>query len=219
MGRVAACVLLMMSLTCVPIAASANPWLKDAGAGELISNATVTRQQSGLAPGTQASAFSDLHLEYGVVNDVTLVVDSSFQQYVVNGMTRSVFDTAWAGTRVALKRWDNSILSFEAVGGISGIRQNALPDAPLALNGTAEARLMFGQGFDLFARHAFAGIEGGWRWRAGAPADEFLLDGIAGIAPWQSALLMLQSFAIAGAGPARGAYRRYDLVKLQFSLA
>ena len=218
-GRAAACVLLMLPLACVPIAASANPWLKDSGAGELISDATITRQQSGLAPGTQASAYSNLHLEYGVVGNVTLVADSSFQQYVANGMTRSAFDTAWAGPRIALKRWDNSILSFEGVGGISGIRQNTLPDSPLALSGTAEARLMFGQGFEVFARHAFAGVEGGWRWRAGAPANEFLLDTVAGIAPWQSALLMLQSFSIAGSGTARGAYRRYDLVKLQLSLA
>ena len=78
---------------------------------------------------------------------------------------------------------------------------------------------MFGEGFDVLNRHAFAGIEGGWRWRGGPPADEFVLDTIVGIAPWQSALLMLQSFAIVGAGPARGAYRRYDLVKLQLSLA
>ena len=78
---------------------------------------------------------------------------------------------------------------------------------------------MFGEGFDVFRRHAFAGMEAGWRWRAGPPADEAVLDAILGIDPWPSALLMLQSFAISSTGSASGAYRRYDLIKLQLTLA
>jgi hypothetical protein len=204
-----------------PIAsvACANPWLKDEGVGEFISSATVTRQQAGLAAGASANAFSSLHLEYGAGPRATLIADSGFQQYALGGQTRTVFDTAWLGGRFALNRWDNSVLSMEAAGGVSGIRDNPLPGAPLSLDGTAVTRLMFGEGFEVLNRHGFAGIEGGWRWRPGPPADEFLLDTVLGIEPWESALLMLQSFSISGLGPARGAYRRYDLVKLQLSLA
>jgi hypothetical protein len=200
-------------------AAWANPWLKEAGAGEFISSAAITRQSAGLAGGASANAFSGLHLEYGAGRRATLIADTGFQQYASGGQTRSVFDTAWAGARFALYRWDNSLLSFEAGGGISGIRDNPLPGAPLSIDGTGQARLMFGEGFEVLGRHAFAGIEGGWRWRAGPPADELLLDTVLGIAPWESALLMLQSFSISSLGQARGAYRRYDLVKLQLSLA
>jgi hypothetical protein len=200
-------------------AAWANPWLKDEGAGEVISSISVTRQEAGLSAGASADGFSSLHVEYGVDRRATLIVDAGFQQYTAGGQARAVFDTAWMGTRVALRRWDNSLLSFEASGGTSGIRDNPLPGAPLSLDGMGEARLMFGEGFEILGRHAFAGIEGGWRWRAGPPADELRLDAGAGIAPWESGLLMLQSFSISGLGSAKGAYRRYDLVKLQLSFA
>jgi hypothetical protein len=215
-GVAAAGVLLLLFLT---LGAHANPWLKEQGAGEFISSTTVTRQQAGLAAGASANAFSDLHLEYGADEKATLVADASVQQYALGGQAQTVFDTAWLGTRVALRRWDNSLVSVEAVGGVSGIRNNPLPGAPLSLDGTGEARLMFGEGFEVLDRHAFAGIEAGWRWSGGPPADELVLDTVAGVAPWESALLMLQSFAISGTGDARGAYRRYDLVKLQLTLA
>ena len=55
--------------------------------------------------------------------------------------------------------------------------------------------------------------------RRGAPADEVVFDAMLGIAPWPSALLMFQSFSITGVGSASGAYRRFDIVKLQLSLA
>ena len=78
---------------------------------------------------------------------------------------------------------------------------------------------MFGEGFELFDRHGFLSAEAGWRWRGGAPADEFLLDFGTGMEPWASGLVMLQSFSIFAASGATGAYRRYDLSKLQLSVA
>jgi hypothetical protein len=199
--------------------AGANPWLKDKDAVEVISSTTITRQEAGLSGGASANGFSSFHLEYGALQNVTLVVDSGFQQYAASGQSLAAFDTAWAGVRSVLTRWDNSLLSFEVVGGVSGIRQNSLPGAPLALDGTSELRLMFGEGFTVLKRHAFAGLETGWRWRAGPPADELVFDTVLGIEPWSSGLLMLQSFTISVIGNARGAYRRYDLVKLQLSIA
>ena len=215
-GAVAAGLALLLFLA---LGAHANPWLKEKGDGEFISSTMVTRQQAGLAAGASANAFSDLHLEYGAHEKAPLVVDTGLQQYALGGQAQTVFDTAWAGARVPLRRWDNSLFSAEAVGGISGIRDSPLPGGPLSLDGTGEARLMFGEGFEILDRHAFAGVEAGWRWRGGPPADELVLDTVAGIAPWRSALLMLQSFAISGTGDARGAYRRYDLLKLQLTLA
>jgi hypothetical protein len=110
-------------------------------------------------------------------------------------------------------------LSAEFVGGVSGVRRDGPPDFRVAVDGTAEGRLMFGHGFDWLGRHAFVGIEAGWHWRPGPPADEAAIDTIVGIAPWSSALLMLQSFSIIGTGRAEAPYRRYDLAKLQLSLA
>ena len=198
--------------------AHANPWPKEDGQIETIGNATIYRQESGLTGGA-TTAWSDFHLEYGATSRITLLADSSFQQYMAGNQRVAAFDTAWLGARATLIGWDNSVLSAEIHGGTSGIRENSSIGSPLPLNGTAEARLMYGQGFEALNRHAFAGAEFGWRWRGGAPADEFVFDTIAGIAPWASALLMLQSFSIAGVGSARGVYRRYDLTKLQLSLA
>ena len=199
--------------------AKANAWLKEKGDGEIISSSTISRQESGLAPGNSVSAYSALYLEYGALQNATVVADASAQQYTAENESQSAFDTAWLGLRVPLRRWDYSILSVEARMGASGIRKDASASSGLSIDGTGEARLMFGDGFDVLGRHAFASIEGGWRWRPGPPADELAFDATAGIEPWSSGLLMLQTFSIVGMGPARGAYRRYDLVKAQLSFA
>jgi hypothetical protein len=110
------------------------------------------------------------------------------------------------------------VLSAELGGGLAGVRRSAFTPE-IGLNGRAEARLMFGRGFEVLGRHGFTGLEAGWRWRGGAPADELLLDVAAGIEPWDGGLLMLQSFSIRSIGEARGAYRPYSLSKLQLSFA
>ena len=197
--------------------ASANPWVKDVGAAELIGNVTLTREESGLANGA-ARATSGGHLEYGLAQRTTLILDGDVQRQTAAGANATNFDNASAGLRTVLAQGDYSVLSAEVQGGVSGVRRSAnTPEIGLA--GRAEARLMFGQGFDVLGRHSFAGLETGWRWRGGAPADEFLFDMEAGMEPWDSALIMLQSFSIASTGVASGAYRRYSVSKLQLSIA
>lgn len=200
-------------------AALANAWLKEKGQGEVISSTTVVRQQSGLSGGVAAQGFSALHVEYGALENASLIADAGYTQYASQGTTNTLFDTAFGGSRFIINRWDNSVLSAELLGGVSGIRENFLPGSPIAMHGTSAFRLAFGNGFDFLGRHAFAGVEAGYRWRPGPPADELQLDWTVGIEPWSTGLLMLQSFAISGLGPAHGAYRRYDLVKFQLSLA
>lgn len=199
--------------------ALANAWLKEKGAGEVISSTSVNRQRSGLAGGAAAQGYSGLHVEYGAFAKTTLIADAGYQQYTSQGRASTVFDAALAGGRFLLNRWENSILSVEALGGVSGVRESFNPGSPIAIQGATISRVGFGQGFDLFGRHAFASVEAGWRWRPGPPADELLFDTNIGIEPWSTGILMLQTFTIAGIGPANGAYRRYDLVKVQLSLA
>jgi len=197
--------------------ANANPWVKDDGAAELITNVTLTREEAGLANGA-AQATSGAHLEYGIAPRTTLIVDGDVQRQTVIGENRTNFDNAWAGLRTVLAQSDFSVVSAEFQGGVSGVRRS--PNTPeIGLAGRAEARLMFGHGFEVLGRHSFASLETGWRWRGGAPADEFLFDFGAGMEPWDSALIMLQSFSIASTGVATGAYRRYSLSKIQLSIA
>ena len=197
--------------------ASANPWLKDKGELEIIQGMTVTKERAGFAAGA-ANATFDVHLEYGAGAGATLILDSDFQRQMTAAGSRTNFDNAWAGVRTILVRSDYSVLSAELDAGLSGVRRS--PVTPqIGLNGRAEARLMFGEGFEALGRHGFAGVEAGWRWRGGAPADEFLFDIGAGLEPWDGGLMMLQSFSILSTGEARGAYRRYGLSKLQLSAA
>ena len=49
-------------------------------------------------------------------------------------------------------------------------------------------------------------------------ANHVYFDATAGIAPWSSALVLLQSFSIVGTGDASGAYRRFELSKVQLSI-
>ena len=105
-------------------AASANPWLKDDGAIEAISSTTTSREQTGLAASLQSS--SSLHIEYGASDRATLIVDGSFQRFTSGTASGTSFDNAWAGVRMALKRWDNSLLSTEWVAGISDRKSTRL---------------------------------------------------------------------------------------------
>jgi cellulose synthase/poly-beta-1,6-N-acetylglucosamine synthase-like glycosyltransferase len=195
--------------------ANANPWLKEPGELEVIQSATVTKQTAGYAAGSASSTF-DTHAEYGISPYATLILDGDVQQQMTAAGGRPDFDNAVAGVRTILQRNDYSVLSGELDAGLSGVRRSPLtPD--IALGGRGEIRLMFGEGFEVFGRHAFSGVETGWRWRGGAPADEFLFDLGAGFEPWEGGLLMLQSFSILSTGAAHGAYRRYGLSKLQFS--
>jgi hypothetical protein len=199
-------------------AARSGPWLKAQGEGEVISGGEWVRRNAGFASGQSAQADEAFHAEYGAAPDVTLVLDSDMQRNMAAGETGTAFDNAWAGARTALKQWDHAVLSAELDGGVAGIR-DAVSPTRISLQGTAQARLMFGQGFTLFGHHAFAGIETGYHWRAGPPADEVAIDAGAGLEPWHNGLLLLQSFSIIGVGPASGAYRRYDLLKGQIALA
>lgn len=199
-----------------------NPWLKPAGEGEAILNLMVAEASAGFAPaGRAADAASDLHVEYGAFDNLTLVADSDVT-YDKPGATRPArtrFDTAWMGARMQLARWEDSVVSLEGAGGLAGLYDTAWPSRALSLNGVAAARLLFGHGFDLFGRHAFTSVEGGWRWRGGAAADEATFDMTLGMAPWRDGLLMLQSFSAMSTGSARPPYRRYDMHKLQLSVA
>jgi cellulose synthase/poly-beta-1,6-N-acetylglucosamine synthase-like glycosyltransferase len=202
---------------CTVQMAGANPWLKDKGEIELIQGSTFTKDRSGLAGGAADATF-DMHLEYGAAPDATLIFDGDVQQQMTASGSRTNFDNASAGVRTILRRTDYSVLSAELDAGIAGVRLS--PTTPdIGLNGRAEMRLMFGEGFEAFGHHGFAGAETGWRWRGGAPADEFLFDLGAGIEPWGGGLVMLQSFSILSTGQATGAYRRYGLLKLQLSAA
>ena len=219
MPRGAAVLLVAAMLIVHARASAANPWLKEEGDAELIANLEISKQPDGLGPGATAGASSALHLEYGYDRRATLIADIDAQRYSWDGPGQTRFNNARAGLRTAMARWDNSLLSVEAIAGAMAVRDGPLPNTTISLYGTAEGRLMFGQGFDVLGRHAFSGIEAGWRWRPGPPADEAVLDAILGIAPWPGGLAMLQSFSILGTGRAAGAYSRYSLSKLELSLA
>ncbi len=160
-------------------------------------------------------------IEYGLSDRATLVMKANVV-YDAQAGTRvqrgAHFDTAWTGFRVNLRRWDQSVLAAEATTGMARTYATVTGN-PIVTNGVAQARLLFGRDFTLANRHSFAAVEVGWRWRGGAPADEAILDFTTGIAPWQSALLMLQSFSVVSTGQAHAPYRRYDAHKLQLSLA
>jgi hypothetical protein len=197
--------------------ANANPWLKEQGELEVIQATTLTKDRSGFTAGSANATFG-LHLEYGAAAGATVILGADLQQQTTFSGNRTNFDNASAGVRTILRRSDFSVLSMQLDGGMAGVRRSATT-ADIGLDGRAEVKLMFGQGFEVLGRHGFAGTEAGWRWRGGAPADEFLFDLGGGLEPWDGGLLMLQSFSILSTGEATGANRRYGLSKLQFSAA
>ena len=199
----------------------ANPWLRERGAGEAIAGMSLSKSSAGFAPGGRAAnAASNIHFEYGLLENLTFVTHSDMiYETQITGGGAGRFDTAWAGARIALRRWDNAILSSEAEFGAAGVYAAPWPSGRTALAGAAQGRFSFGQAFPIAGRHSFFAAELGWRWRGGPPADEALFDATLGTTPWPSALLMLQSFSLASTGVAHAPYRRYATHKLQLSLA
>jgi hypothetical protein len=168
------------------------------------------------ADGTTVGAF-ETRIEYGVTDAITAIIDSEIK--TIDEVSSAVLERVRLGSRISLARWNAGILSVEAVAGSGAVRAGRGEPFFASMHFTGEVRALLGQGFTAFGSHAWAGVEVGWRWRGGPPADEKILDGVLGIEPRDDILVMLQYFGVASVDDAFDGYRPYDSGKLQLSVA
>lgn len=220
--------LLLASLAVLPASpAWANPWLQEAGSGEVITTTIASYSSDGFESVADPAGLPRFtlctHIEYGAWDNVTLILDGAMQRFSPGdlnfGTSGYRLDKAMAGVRLPLARWRNTVLSLEGKFGTDAVYDNTPHEIFASTRGAAEARLMLGQGFTLFGLHSFTALEAGGRWRAGPPADEAVFDATLGMAPSKRSLLLLQSFSTVSIGDAREPYQRYLLSKVQASAA
>jgi hypothetical protein len=211
------CTLVLLLLIVSACAALANPWLQDEGRAEFLSTVRVMRSADGFATDGKTVAAFEGRLEYGATQAVTAIMDGEVK--TIDEVSGAVLERARIGARVSVLRWNDGVLSIEGVAGTGSVRAGDGNPFFASLHATGEIRVLAGQGFTLFGSHAWAGVEAGWRGRGGPPADEWILDGIAGIEARDDLLLMAQYFGITSANNAFAGYRPYDSGKAQLSLA
>lgn len=204
-----------------------KPWLPQAGDGEVNLSVIATQSsdsfESVAIPSGVERLSLCLHFEYGVSDNLTLLVDSAFQRFSDGHLSTDPsglrMDKAMAGARVPLARWGSTIISAEAMAGSDAVYESTPKSIFASTRGAAEARLMLGQSFPLLGGDGFFALEAGGRWRAGPPANEGILDATLGASLTPSWLLLLQSFTTASVDDAQAPYRRYLLSKAQASTA
>ena len=205
----------LIALILSACAAFANPWLKAAGDGELVSTLRLIKAADGTPQRTSDGAL-DVRAEYGAADWVTLILDSEVKAEDSPSNARQEY--LRAGARVAIFRWDNGIISVEGEAGAGAVRADGGQPFFSSLHTMGEVRGLIGQDFTLWGCHAWVSFEGGWRWRGGPPADEALVDVTWGIAPRADLYVMLQSFALISANDATDGYRAYNSNKMQLSV-
>jgi hypothetical protein len=198
-------------------AALANPWLQTENDGELLTTVRFMRSADGFAADGKTVAALEMRAEYGALQSVTAIVDAEVK--TIDEISSAVLERVRFGARVSLLRWDSGILSIEGVTGTGAVRAGGGNPFFASLHSTGELRVLLGQGFTLFGSHAWAGVETGWRWRGGPPADEWILDGTVGVQPREDVLVMAQYFGIDSADNAFSGYQPYDSGKIQLSVA
>ena len=212
----------------------AGAWTLPEGTGQAINTLTfyrVDRRFDEDGERRSSTRFEKIefspYIEYGLRDDLTIGTQPSFQYLRQESgddfVTNSGFADVDLFVRQRLWQDEGRVFSVQAYvslpTGYNGDAQPALGDDQIDL----ELRLLFGQGLTLSGRNAFYNIEGAYRWRLEAPADEVRLDLTAGIRPNADWLLLAQSFNTIGVGNegSRGIVQTsgpdYDIYKLQLS--
>ena len=195
-------------------AAFANPWLMRPGHGEAVATFRLIRSANGFGAHGHDDGALDLRGEYGLTDTISVVADAEVKGESAITSARPEF--VEAGLRVQLLRWDTGVVAFEGEAGTGATRAEGQPFFS-SLHGRGEVRALVGQDFPLWGIHSWLAVEGGWRWRAGPPADEIIFDGTFGMQPREDLFVMLQSFGIVSARNPTDGYRSYNFDKLQLS--
>lgn len=198
-------------------AALANPWLRGEGQGEAVTTVRVVRSADGFAADGTTVAALEVRAEWGATDRLTLIADAETK--TIGAVDDAVLERGRIGARVQMLKWDGGILSVEGMAGTGAVRAGDGESFFASPHFSGEIRVLAGQDFTLFGDHAWAGVELGWRWRGGPPADEGIIDGIIGWQPRDDLLVMAQYFGVVSGDDAFDGYRPYNSGKLQLSVA
>lgn len=172
--------------TAIPASAAAQAFTPPEGQGRVIATVVYTHSDKGFDDDSNSFDIADyekteiyLSGEYGVTDDLTVLVTPSFRDVSIDGGDDdSGFGFLDLGARYRLIDGGNYVVSIQGLVRIpnserwNGFAQVGQTDTEIDL------RVQGGVGF---GQENFAILEGGYRVRTGDPADEFHLDATLGI--------------------------------------
>ena len=209
-----------------PEAAQAGAWTLPAGTGQVIVTGIHSESPTGYDDSGAVNAIprytkdeAYVLVEYGVTDDVTLSVTPSYSHVdVPGGHVTSGLGTTQFMARYRLAANDSGVISVQAGLSVPGKRRvDTL--AQINTDGTeVDIRALGGSNFKLGTLSAFADLEAGYRFRSGAPANEFHLDATLGLRPARRLTLMLQLFNTISDGHGRPGFPANRYTNLDASL-
>jgi len=217
----------------------AGAWTQDAGHGQIIFTSSFletsnefdgsgTSRPFGYNGQFRQLAFNP-YLEYGLSRRYTLVVNLNAPLLKYSNEYDVTSSAGLGDIEVGIRRRLNSPESAWAVSGqittLFPAYSAARTPAPGNHQEDVEARLLVGRGTTWAQHHVFWDAEAAYRYRSGAPADQFRADLTSGINLTTRFMAMGQVFAIKGlrngspfSATNPNAQSDFDLYKAQFSL-
>jgi hypothetical protein len=160
--------------------AYADPFVQEAGQGRIIITGLHTESSKGFGNDGKIIDIPDYHqdqvyfqAEYGLTNDLTLLLTPSYQGVDVNGTDKTTgLGYTDIGARYRIAHGDNWIISVQGLARIPGKKR---ADRAAQIGRTdAEYDMRAGVGYSFGS--SFISLEGGYRLRAGDPPNEFHAD-------------------------------------------
>lgn len=195
----------------------AGPWTMPKGEGRTIvttiySHAGQSFDNSGNSADApdydQLMAFFET--EYGLTDDISLIVDPSLRKIDIEGGGNSVgLGTTELGARFRLYHDNHFVLSMQATGFLPGTSRGSRVAQIGSNDVQADGRIQAGYGFNLGKVSGFASVEGGYRLRSGDPPNEFHGDATFGIHATERLLIIGNLFNALSDGPGRNGYPSY----------
>jgi len=207
--------------------AFAGAWTMPQGGGQVTVTATASQAEKAYdgdrdrrhAPRYRKFELQGL-LEYGLTDDVTLMLGPGFQHIDIAPPTdasRSGFGYTELGARARVLHGSDWVFSGQALLRLPGTNDIGNSAAVGYTSTDVELRALFGKNFTAGGLSGFIDLQAAQRFRSGAAPDEFRFDATLGISPAPRWTLLAQSFTVISEGSGDAPFTSYDYTKMQLS--
>ena len=208
-----------------PCAASAGAWTLPRGQGQMIATLFgwfgAGAPYGGQAAPRESKVGSQVYVEYGLADALTVVGEVSAERYALTPPSRDSFvglDYSGAGLRARVWSNDAWVFSLEASAYASSAHDARRPAQAGNTGPEGDVRALAGHNLTLFGAPAFIDAQAGYRLRTEGPPSEFRGDLTLGVAWTPRAQILLQSFNVVANGAGAPGFSQWESHKGQLSL-
>jgi hypothetical protein len=221
----AGCAVALMLMGAVQARAAA--WTEAQGQGQVIGDVYHTDSQKGFDPNGHVTGINGYHKtevtvygDYGITPKLTGFVQTGLERVTIDNQDATQgLGYSEIGGRYKLTSLDAGALSIQASVRLPG---SSRVNGPAQVGNTdtqEDLRVLYGQAFKVAGKDAFIDLEGGYRFRNGAPPNEYHLDATVGLRPTAKLLLLAQMFGTISDGAGTGVFTKYRYYNAQVGAA